>query len=313
MGIFYLSAFFLLSAAIFTCFQISPMSFLNVAGNGLRQLRGNRPVCLKQKIRRSVRKKKVLGIQRIFLDAKNVLVMTHRSERMYRYTTASAFLFFAGVMIGVALENYFLLPVLAVGMSMLPWLYILLNAVSFQRQLDEELETTLSMITTSYLRSENIIGAIQESIDNIHFPIRDIFEKFLVQANMISPDVPALLEEMKQSLDNTVFREWVEQLILCTQNRTLKSTLQPIVSKLSTIREASGKLDTLMYEPVKQFIQMAALLILNFPLMRWMYLDWYNTLMYRPTGQFLVALTFAVIFVSLSAVIGKTRPVEFGR
>ena len=268
---------------------------------------------MKQKIRQSVRKKRILGIQKIFLDAKNVLVLTHRTDRMYRYSTASIILFFAGIMIAVSLENYFLLPVLSVGMAMLPWLSILLNAVSFQQQLNEELETTLNMITTAYLATDNIIGAVQESIDNIHYPIREIFDKFLVQVNMISSDIPALLKEMKSSLDNTIFREWVDQLILCTQNRTLKSTLQPIVSRLSTVREVSGKLDTIMYEPVKQFIEMAALLILNFPLLRWMYPDWYNTLMYHTVGQIIVSLTFVIIFISLSAVIQKTRPVEYRR
>ena len=313
MGFFYCSAFLLLCAAVFVWFQVSPLALFSDIAHGIRHIRERRKVSMKQKIRQSVRKKRVLGIQKIFLDAKNVLVLTHRTDRMYRYSTASVILFFAGVLISVSLDNYFLLPVLSVGMAMLPWLYILLNAVSFQHSLDEELETTLSMITTSYLRSDNIIGAVTESIDNIHYPIREIFEKFIIQANMISPDIPALLKEMKNSLDNTVFHEWVDQLILCMQNRTLKSTLQPIVSRLATVREVTGKLDTIMYEPVKQFIEMAALLILNFPLLRWMYPDWYYTLMYHTVGQIIVALTFVVIFASLSAVIEKTRPVEYRR
>jgi len=309
---FYISSFLLFTAAAFILSRTSPVSvFRSIRGQVQPHLRPNRKISLAKKIRRSTGKKKISGIRRIFLDAEHVLEMTHRTDRMNQYTAASAALFFAGVLISALLRNYFLMPVLAVGMALLPWLAVLLSAASFQRQLTEELETTLSMVTTAYLRSDNIIGAIQENIDNIHYPIRDIFEKFLVQANMVSPDIPKLLGEMKDSLDSPVFHDWVDQLILCMGNRTLKSTLQPIVSRLAVVRDVSGKLGNLMYEPVKEFIEMASLLILNFPLLNWVYPEWYQILMYTPAGQAIVALTFLVIFISFVAVIRKTRPAEY--
>ena len=266
---------------------------------------------LKQQIKQSVRKRQIRGIRKILLDARSVLELTHRTDRLRWYVSASVVLFFSGILIAFLFESYFLMPVLAIGMSLLPWLAILLSSASFQRQLNEELETALSTITTSYLRNDNIISAVRENVSNIHYPIKEIFEKFLVQADLISSDIPQLLEEMKNGLDNSAFREWVDQIILCRQNRTLKSTLQPIVSRMSTVREVSGKLDNLMYDPLKEFISMTVLVILNFPLVRMMYPDWYYSLTQRTGGQILIAVTFAAVFFSLCACVTMTRPVEY--
>lgn len=310
MGVLYVVAFLLFIAAIFLAFQASPKDFLQSSQNVIYKLHSKRKVTLKQKIKQSVKKRRIRGIRKTLSDAKNVLVLTHRTDRMHFYTTISVSLAFAGILISSFLDNFFLMPVLAVGMALLPWLYILYNAVFYQKQLNDELQTTLSMITTSYLRNDNFILAVKENIGNINYPVREIFEKFLVQSEMISSDITELLEEMKGSLDNAVFQDWVNQIILCMKNRTLKSTLQPIVSRLSKIRKATGDLDNLMYDSVNGFISFALLLIINIPLMRLMYSVWYDYVMYTTVGQIIVAVTFIVIFISLSACISKIRPAE---
>lgn len=309
----YLLAFFLLCAAALSFLRVSPADLLQDGSALIERLRPQRKLSLKQQIKQSVREKKIRGIRKILTDSRNVLVLTHRTDRLRWYMSASMILFVAGILIGTALKNLFLIPVLAVGLALLPWLSILLSVASYQKQLNEELETTLSMITTSYLRSDNIIESIRENSENIHYPIKEIFDKFLIQADLISSDITQLLEEMKDSLDNTVWRDWVDQIILCRQNRTLKGTLQPIVSRLSNVREVSGNLDNNMYDPIKEFVSMAVLNVLNFPLLRMMYPDWYYSLTEQTGGQILTAAVFAVVFVSLCACVTKTRPVEYRR
>ena len=224
----YFLSFSLLCAALLSLLRISPADLLHGGSELFLRFRPQRKLSLRQQIKRSVRENKIRGIRKILADSRNVLVLTHRTDRLRWYVSVSVFLSIAGMLVGAAFGNVFLVPVLAVGMALLPWLSILLSASTLQRQLNEELETTLSMITTSYLRSDNIIESVRENIGSIHYPIREIFEKFLVQADLISSDVAQLLEEMKNSLDNLVFRDWVDQVILCRQDRTLKSTSNDI-------------------------------------------------------------------------------------
>ena len=315
MKILRFAAFLLLSAGILALFHIRPADFIR----GWQDLSvwilklSGRKTSMKKQIRRSKKKRRSGGLRAAMREIESVLKLTHRTERLRMYSMASVFLFFAGAGCAVLLQNYFLLPVLSIGFSLLPWLYILFFAVSFRKKLNEELETALSMITASYLRSDNIIFAVKENINNIHYPIREIFDKFLIQSEKISSDIPQLLAEMRNSLDNDIFQEWVDQLILCQDNRTLKSTLQPIVSRLSNVREVSGKLETWMYEPIKEFISMAAILVLNPLIIRMMSADWYRYLTQRPVGQIIVAASAAAVFISLIAAVKKTKPVEYRR
>ena len=51
-----------------------------------------------------------------------------------------------------------------------------------------------------------------------------------------SPDLEAALEELKGKIENDVFMEWVDALKSCLYDRSLKTTLTPIVAKLSDMR-----------------------------------------------------------------------------
>ena len=310
--IFSILSFFAFVTGAFIAFQINPVSFFQDIKAPFAKLRHSRSATLKQQIK-SLRKKEPRGIIRILRESHSVLELTHRSDRLPTYTFVSILLFFVGCVISLLLRNFFLLPVLSIGCLLIPWLTVLLSASKFKSQLNEEMETALGMITTSYLRSDSILGAVRENVGDLHYPIKEVFEKFLVQAEMISSDLPALLEEMKQSVDNATFHEWVDQLILCQSNRTLKSTLQPIVTRFSEVREVSGELNNLMYEPLKEFISLAVLTVLNYPLFRAISPEWYHTLMDTTGGQIIVAITFLVLFVSFTAVVRNTRPVEFRR
>jgi hypothetical protein len=306
----YLLSFVLFCAALLSLLRVSPIDIVHDCSALLLRLKPNKKPSLKQQIKRSVKEHRIRGIRKVLIESKNVLVLTHRTDRLRWYISVSVLLAVAGMLIGAAFGNVFLMPVLGAGLALLPWLSILLSASSMQRQLNEELETTLSMITTSYLRSDNIIESVRENIGSIHYPIRDVFEKFLVQADLISSDVTQLLEEMKNSLDNIVFQDWVDQIILCRQNRTLKSTLQPIVARLSDIREVTGDLDNLMYDKIKEFVQLAFLNVFNFPLIYLMYREWFFFLKDRLDGQILTAAVFVLVFIALIGGTMVMQPVE---
>ena len=79
-------------------------------------------------------------------------------------------------------------------------------------------------------------------------PVRNVFAGFLTQVRLINPDVDAALKTMKTKIDNEVFREWCDAITACQYDRSLKTTLTPIVSKLSDMRIVNAELEYLVFE-----------------------------------------------------------------
>lgn len=72
---------------------------------------------------------------------------------------------------------------------------------------------------------------------------------------------------MKSRIDNEVFQEWCDAIAACRYDRSLKTTLTPIVSKLSDMRIVNAELEYMVFEPRKEFIIMVILVIGNIPIM----------------------------------------------
>ncbi|MFA9399288.1 MAG: type II secretion system F family protein, partial [Clostridiaceae bacterium] len=165
----------------------------------------------------------------------------------------------------------------------------------------------------SYMRSESIITAIEENINYMNPPVSDVFKGFLTQTKLINSNIKMALENLKRKIANDVFREWVDSVIACQEDKNLRTTLIPIVSKLSDMRIVGAELDYLLYEPMKEFITITILLIGNIPLMYFLNKEWYETLMFTSFGKAILAVCITVIFIALSAVIKLTKPVEYKR
>ena len=302
-------AFISLIAGSFLLLKLSPFEF---AENIIKPLQSRKKPIGKQ-IEEAKSPRHVRGIRKTIRETKEVLKLTGKSTKFGALCTFSFFLFVVGLLVSILMENFFMVPVTAIGMAMLPFWYILFTSHSYKKQMNTELETALSIITTSYIRNESIITAVEENLDYLNPPVADVFQGFLADAKLISVNVKQALEAMKPRLDNDVFYEWIDAMTACQEDKTLKTTLTPIISKLSDMRVVSAELDYLMYEPLKEFITMALLLVGNIPLIYFLNKDWYSALVGTPFGKAILAVCGTVIFLSLAAVIRLTKPVEYKR
>lgn len=94
---------------------------------------------------------------------------------------------------------------------------------------------------------------------------------------------------------------------------TVKVKDNPIVAKLSDMRIINGELENLVFAPRKEFISMAALVVLNIPLLYFLSKDWYATLMTTVPGKAVLAVCAAAIFLSFARVVKLTQPIEYRR
>ncbi len=303
-------AFLLAVTGCFLILRLSPFSFLE----GLAAFIKPEKQTLKSRIEQSRKSRQPGGLKLLFLETKEVLRVTGKSGMFSVLCVLSMLLFVVGVLMALTMKNTYMVPVLAAGFALLPFYYVKFTAGRHKKQINTELETALSIITTSYLRGKNtIIRAIEENQPYLNPPVAEVFRNFLLQAKLINSNLKEALEQMKPGIDNGVFHEWVDAVIACQDDYNLKSTLPPIVAKLSDMRVVSAELDLLLMEPVKEYITMVVLLLGSIPLMYFLNQEWYHTLMFTEFGKILLAVCGGVIFVSVAAVARHTRPIEYKR
>lgn len=309
MIVLILLAFVGMLTGIFLILGMTPFTF---AEELTKPLSGRRQP-ISKRIQQVNHPKEPKGIRKTVLEAREMLILTGKGGKFAAICAFSLFLAAMGAVICIVIQNYFMLPVLAAGMGLLPFWYVLFTSHSYKKLMNNEIETGLSIFTSSYLRSESMITAVEENIHYLNPPVADVFRGFLAETNMISADVKQALSNMKPKLDNYVFREWVDAAIACQDDKSLKSTLTPIIGKLSDMRIVAAELDYLLYEPFKEFITMAFLLIGNIPLLYFLNKDWYDVLVNTGFGKGILAVCLLVLLISFAAVIRLTKPVEYKR
>jgi len=303
-------AFLLAVTGSFLLLSLSPFAFLE----GLAAYIKPRKTSIRSRVEKSRKNKQPKGLKLLFIETKEILRVTGKNRSFTALCILSMILIVVGTMIALTMNNGYLVPVLAGGLALLPFYYVKLTAGRHKKQINTELETALSIITTSYLRGKNtIIRAIEENQPYLNPPVAEVFRNFLLQAKLINSNTKEALEGMKAGVNNSVFHEWVDAVIACQDDYNLKSTLPPIVAKLSDIRVVTAELDLLLFEPLKEYITMVLLLVGSIPLMYLLNKDWYHTLMFTEFGKILLTICAAAIFLSVAAVTKHMRPIEYKR
>jgi len=120
---------------------------------------------------------------------RRALQETGKEKQFSLACTAAMLLMIAGFIVSIAIDNMFLIPVLAVAFALIPFAYLAKTISIYETQVREEIETALSIITTSYVRSDNLISAVRENITYLKPPVKGIFESFLVEGNQSHNEV----------------------------------------------------------------------------------------------------------------------------
>ena len=262
----------------FLLFHIRLTDFTTEVFQGLL----GRPKNLQDAIREEMHTKKVSYLKRELLEIQDILTATGREKQFPLLCTVAFLLFAAGASAAAVMGNLFLVPVLAVGCLFVPFWYIKITSHSYKKEISEELETALSIITTSYLRNEDILTAVEESAAYLKPPVQTVFLEFASRIRLVDPDVESALKELKTKIHNDTFEEWCE-------------------------------LEYMVYEPRKEFITMVVLVVANIPLLYFLNHGWYLTLVATVLGKFMLSVSAALIFFSTAQVIRLTKPIEYRR
>ena len=241
------------------------------------------------------------------LEIEQLLKATGRENRFALVKRASILLFALGAVAALLLNNPFLIPILGAGFAFAPVWYLRSTAASYKKHLNEELESAISVITTSYLRSGDLLKSVRENIPYLNPPVKSHFEAFITESEMLNANMISTINSLKMKIPNRIYHEWCNTLIQCQSDRSMKNTLSFTVQKFSDVRIIQSELEAIINEPKKEAFTMMLLVIANIPLLYFLNQSWFKTLLFTTPGKITLALCAALILFSFTRVMQLCR------
>ena len=306
MTFVYLICFLLLAVGAVLLLKLTPE---RITGDLMRFVSPKQTLRDKVLTRKGKKKSRKITVE--LRRIKDALEQTGKGNQFAVACAASLLLMIVGCVIAIMIDNPFLVPVFAIAFAMIPFIYAKRTVAYYDNHVKEELETALSIITTSYVRTDDIVSAVQENIQYLKPPVKDIFAGFVAENMMISSDVKQSIRHLKEKVNNSIFAEWCETLIACQDDRTLKDTLMPIVTKLTDVRIVNNEIKGMLSSARIEYYMMAGMVVGNIPLLYFLNKDWFNALMFTTLGKLVLAICGLVIIVTAVLMLRFTKQIEY--
>ena len=306
MTFVYLICFLLLAVGAVLLLKLTPE---RITGDLMRFVSPKQTLRDKVLTRKGKKKSRKITVE--LRRIKDALEQTGKGNQFAVACAASLLLMIVGCVIAIMIDNPFLVPVFAIAFAMIPFIYAKRTVAYYDNHVKEELETALSIITTSYVRTDDIVSAVKENIQYLKPPVKDIFAGFVAENMMISSDVKQSIRHLKEKVNNSIFAEWCETLIACQDDRTLKDTLMPIVTKLTDVRIVNNEIKGILSSARVEYYMMAGMVVGNIPLLYFLNKDWFNALMFTTLGKLVLAICGLVIIVTAVLMLRFTKQIEY--
>lgn len=306
MTFVYLICFLLLAVGAVLLLKLTPE---RITGDLMRFVSPKQTLRDKVLTRKGKKKSRKITVE--LRRIKDALEQTGKGNQFAVACAASLLLMIVGCVIAIMIDNPFLVPVFAIAFAMIPFIYAKRTVAYYDNHVKEELETALSIITTSYLRTDDIVSAVKENIQYLKPPVKDIFAGFVAENMMISSDVKQSIRHLKEKVNNSIFAEWCETLVACQDDRTLKDTLMPIVTKLTDVRIVNNEIKGMLSSARIEYYMMTGMVVGNIPLLYFLNKDWFNALMFTTLGKLVLAICGLVIIVTAVLMLRFTKQIEY--
>ena len=306
MTFVYLICFLLLAVGAVLLLKLTPE---RITGDLMRFVSPKQTLRDKVLTRKGKKKSRKITVE--LRRIKDALEQTGKGNQFAVACAASLLLMIVGCVIAIMIDNPFLVPVFAIAFAMIPFIYAKRTVAYYDNHVKEELETALSIITTSYVRTDDIVSAVKETIQYLKPPVKDIFAGFVAENMMISSDVKQSIRHLKEKVNNSIFAEWCETMVACQDDRTLKDTLMPIVTKLTDVRIVNNEIKGMLSSARIEYYMMTGMVVGNIPLLYFLNKDWFNALMFTTLGKLVLAICGLVIIVTAVLMLRFTKQIEY--
>ena len=236
-------------------------------------------------------------------NLKNDMENTDRKGSFSYACIAAIFCMIAGIVVGFLLDNWSLGIVLGCIFCILPFKLLGNMVESYQKSLRNELEMSLNVITMAYIRDENLIAAVDSVIPNLKSPVKEIFEDFSNQIHFVEPSIKKAIKRIRGQIDDPIFREWCDNLLLCQDDMDQVNNLLNIVHKYSEQNLVNQKLQTALKSGKLEFKAMVGFLLGNIALLfiieKLMNNGWFELLFTTTFGKIVLTIDALILFIGI--------------
>lgn len=244
--------------------------------------------------------------------AKAILDETGRSAEYHKTVLTSCILEVGGFFVGFfVLDNIVAAIAMMAGLFMVPLWRLKLYRNKYRKYLAAQLESATSLITTSYVRNNDIVAAVQENTEQLPPIVKPYFQSFLAECK-VNPSIKNCVRNLRERIDDNIFKEWCETLLHTIDNSEMKEALMPICKKYSSVRIIQDEIDLETTQAIMEYFVMMAIMICVYPMVWVLNKEWFSYYS-SIAGKISVGYTLFVLFFSLAKLIGVMQPVQYRR
>lgn len=265
---------------------------------------------LKSRIKDNVKVKKDNYIVKTNKEVRSMLI-TMNKERYYRlYVFISYSLATTGLFWSYIYNNYIIMLPITILMFTIPYIFILFMFYRNKEKVNNNLSVALSIITSSYLRNDNIIKSVEENIDNIGIS-KQVFIEFVNENKLIGTDTTTSLYNMKNKINNTFFYEWIDILVLCMQDSNMKKMLPSIIDKITENNMINSDIKYQVDKHIREFIAVVIFVVIGFIILITQFEVINDILTTTTIGKLLLTVNLVVVMFSILRAIKLVKEVEY--
>lgn len=250
-------------------------------------------------------------IKNYFIDVQIILAKMNKTKEYGKIKMLSLLAGIGGLAIAGILNNYLLALIFVPVLAILPFEAVKVKYRQYNKILAEELETALSLITISYTRTGSLVTSVKETIETLPPNAKVYFEEFLTEVTSISANVNSALVNLKTKIENRIFQQWVDRLIVCQSDRSAIPSLQKFVNEFADNRNIQNELDAEVYSARVELIVMICFVLFTPFLLYFVQKDAFMHLMNDFAGK--VVIFISLVLCVIVYVIGKkiAKPIVF--
>ena len=304
----------------FISFIISLVSIILISGITGREIKEwmekkakARTKPIKKIIRQSKTKSRRSSLSDLESSIRDFLTRTGRPKYMDYVIILSLVLSLLSVPLSIAVGNIFLLPFFSILFFSLPFAIVLIWKNSYEKKEYSELETAMSLVTTSYMRCQDIPSSFKENIEYFRSPVKEAFSAFTMRIQNIDPDIKRAIRELKRQFPYRIFGEWCDELIMCSTDRSKSDMLPRTVSRMTDERLVNLEIAPLLSSARKEFFTMAIMVLLNFPLLKILNEEWFSVMTDTIQGKIVTSLVLCAILITTFLCFKLTKRVTYSR